>query len=229
LFGTGSSHLARYATRFDAVEINSSFYRSHQHKTYVRWAATVPSDFRFSVKMPRAITHAARLGGADEAIAGFCEEVAGLGEKLGAILVQLPPSLAYEASVAEAFFATLRRSTSVPVVCEPRHPTWFRPGVDGLWQRHLISRVAADPAPCEGAGRVAGAGPSHYWRWHGSPRIYYSEYGDVALEALAGQLRMHAADGLMAWCIFDNTALGHAVTNAFRLKELCRCGGSEDR
>ena len=61
LFGDGASHLARYATRFDVVEINSSFNRSHGHKTYERWAATVPARFRVSVKAPKAITHELRL------------------------------------------------------------------------------------------------------------------------------------------------------------------------
>ncbi len=65
LFGEGGSQLARYATCFDCVEINSSFYRSHQRKTYARWAAEVPDDFRFSVKLPKSITHQARLRDAD--------------------------------------------------------------------------------------------------------------------------------------------------------------------
>src|SRR5205085_4945044 len=60
LFDAGASHLARYATRFDAVEVNSSFYRPHAQATYARWAASVPRRFRFSVKLPKAITHDAR-------------------------------------------------------------------------------------------------------------------------------------------------------------------------
>ncbi|HTA66513.1 MAG TPA: DUF72 domain-containing protein [Xanthomonadaceae bacterium] len=221
LFGEGSSHLARYATRFAAVEINSSFYRPHLQKTYARWATTVPPDFRFSVKLPRAITHDARLIGADEAIADFCNEVAGLGVKLGAVLVQLPPSLVFDVGVAERFFGTLRRWTAAPVACEPRHPSWFGPDADRLWPLYLITRVAADPARCPAASHVAGDGPLRYWRWHGSPRIYYSGYEDEALKGLASQLRSHAAAGRTAWCIFDNTALGHAATDALRLQELC--------
>ena len=220
LFGDASSHLARYATRFDTVEINSSFYRPHQQKTYARWAATVPPDFRFSVKLPRTITHDARLIDVDEAIARFCNEVAGLGEKLGAVLVQLPPSLRFEAEIAEKFFATLRRSTAAPVACEPRHPSWFRPDVDELWLSCLITRVAADPARCPDASQVGRVGSLRYWRWHGSPRMYYSEYDHAVLKQLAAQLRLHAEAGRTAWCMFDNTALGHAVTDAIRLREL---------
>ena len=221
LFGEGGSHLARYATRFDTVEVNSSFYRPHQQKTYARWAATAPPGFLFSVKLPKAITHSARLVDADEAIAQFCDEVAGLGDKLGNVLVQLPPSLKFETGVAETFFAALCRRTQAPVACEPRHVSWFCPDADRLWQLYLITRVAADPARCPDASQVGGAGESRYWRWHGSPRMYYSEYGDAALKRLATQLRLHAGAGRTAWCIFDNTALGHAATDAIRLREFC--------
>jgi uncharacterized protein YecE (DUF72 family) len=103
LFGEGASHLASYATRFPAVEINSSFYRPHRAATYARWAATVPPAFRFSVKLPRAITHHARLKDSDAALDDFQGQIAGLGDKLGPILIQLPPSLHFDAAVAEKF------------------------------------------------------------------------------------------------------------------------------
>ena len=221
LFDDGDSHLARYATRFDTVEINSSFYRPHQQKTYARWAAGVPSSFRFSVKLPKAITHKARLVNAGEAIAQFCDEIAGLGENLGGVLMQLPPTLVFEAVVAETFFRTLRQRIAAPVACEPRHPSWFTPGVDKLWRLHAVTRAAADPARWPESSHVGGEGPWRYWRWHGSPRMYYSGYDDLALQELATQLQGHAGAGRTAWCILDNTALGHAVTDAIRLQELC--------
>src|SRR5665213_494195 len=95
-FPNTGSHLDRYGTRLKAVEINSSFYRPHQRTTYERWAASVPADFRFSVKLPRSITPNQRLTDCDDLLARFVEESAGLGAKLGVILVQLPPSLAYD-------------------------------------------------------------------------------------------------------------------------------------
>src|SRR5687768_14648643 len=95
LFGDGTSHLARYATRFDVVEINSSFHRPHRQQTYARWAESVPRHFRFSVKLPRVITHDARLHGVGDALTRFADEIAGLGAKLGGVLVQLPPSLVH--------------------------------------------------------------------------------------------------------------------------------------
>jgi uncharacterized protein YecE (DUF72 family) len=221
LFDEGESMLARYATRFDTVEINSCFYRPHRRQTYERWAATVPPGFRFSVKLPRSITHEARLVGGDELLARFLDEVAGLGEKLGGILVQLPPGLALEPRIADGFFARMRMRVDVPIACEPRHRTWFAPDVAALWVRYRIARVAADPARVPPAAQVAGHGDWHYWRWHGSPQIYYSAYDHAALRALAADLEANAQPDREAWCILDNTAAGHAIADAAKLQALC--------
>jgi uncharacterized protein YecE (DUF72 family) len=146
LTGEGESMLARYATRFSAVEINSSFYRPHQQRTYERWAASVPAGFRFSVKLPKAVSHDAALRGCGPALDRFLEETAGLGRRLGGLLLQLPPSHAFDARVAAGFFGLLRRRTDTPVVCEPRHASWFTPQAEALLGRHSVARVAADPA-----------------------------------------------------------------------------------
>ncbi|MGH8076737.1 MAG: DUF72 domain-containing protein, partial [Lysobacter sp.] len=158
LFGDGASHLARYATRFDVVEINSSFYRPHRSDTYARWAGVVPAPFRFSVKLPKTITHELRLQKTAKPLDRFAAEVAGLGKKLGGLLVQLPPSLGYDARVASTFFAMLRRRFNVPVACEPRHASWFEPGVESLWQRYDVARAAADLARLPAAAEAAGEG-----------------------------------------------------------------------
>jgi len=219
-FGADGSHLARYATRFDVVEINSSFYRPHAATTYARWAASVPPGFRFSVKLPKAITHEARLLRAGDALSRFAGEISGLGRSLGGVLVQLPPSLAFDARIADTFFATLRRRLDVPVACEPRHPGWFEPRVDVIWRRYDIARVAADPARLPGAAQPGGFGRWRYWRLHGAPRMYYDRYDDARLRAFADALGSGAKPGQSTWCIFDNTAAGHAVADAVRLQEL---------
>ena len=218
MFGEGESMLARYATRFNATEINSSFHRPHRRDTYQRWAATVPARFRFSVKLPRAITHDARLQGVARELDRFSGEVDGLGSKLAMLLVQLPPSLPFQARTAATFFAMLRRRFDVGIACEARHASWFAPEVEALWQRHGIARVAADPPVPDGASRDPGGDARvRYWRWHGSPRVYYSAYEDDALRVLSSA--MHASRGTR-WAIFDNTAHGHAVTDAMRLQSM---------
>lgn len=220
LFDRGDSMLARYATRFDAVEVNSSFHRPHRRSTYERWAATVPADFRFSVKLPRTVTHDARLQRCAAELDRFADEVAGLGRKLALVLVQLPPGLPFDARVATTFFAMLRRRVRADIACEPRHASWFEPRVDALWMRHRIARVAADPAVPVAAAAMPGGDPRwRYWRWHGSPRVYYSAYDDAALRRLADALRTSRRGG-RHWIVFDNTAHGHAVEDAARLQAL---------
>lgn len=208
------SHLERYAQRFPAVEINSSFYRSHRPQTYARWAASTPIGFRFAVKIPKEITHTRRLREADTPLERFLAEVGALGEKLGPLAVQLPPSLPFEADAAGAFFRGLRRRFASGVVCEPRHSTWFTPEADQVLVGFEISRVAADPSPIPGAAEPGGWPGLRYFRLHGSPRVYYSAYSEAYFDTLAAAL---ASSG--GWCIFDNTAAGEATANALGLLE----------
>jgi uncharacterized protein YecE (DUF72 family) len=222
LFGAGDSHLARYATRFDVVEVNSTFHRRHAAAVFARWAASVPARFRFSLKLSREITHDARLERTGDALTRFFDDASGLGDKLGGVLVQLPPSLAFDAAIAARFFAMLRRRCSAPVACEPRHPSWFDPAVDALWNAHAIARVAADRTRLQAATEPGGSAHAgwRYWRWHGSPRMYYSAYDDATLVRLSQQLEAHGSRTAPAWCIFDNTAAGHAVHDGARLQAL---------
>jgi uncharacterized protein YecE (DUF72 family) len=219
-FPPEGSYLERYAARFSAVEINSSFYRQHRHVVYQRWAAAVPPEFRFAVKIPRAITHDQALVAADVLLEVFLEEVAGLGARLGPVLVQLPPSLVLDADHAEEFFATLRRLYAGPVACEPRHASWFEPNAEQLMRRHGIARVAADPARVPAAAETGGDPGLVYHRLHGSPTMYRSDYDPPCIAALAEQLREAAAPRVERWCIFDNTTLGAATGNALSLASL---------
>lgn len=217
LMPSGGSHLERYARRFDAAEINTSFYRPHQRKTYERWAQSTPARFRFSVKIPKSISHDQGLAGCGALLDSFAAEVAGLGDRLGVLLLQLPPQLALEKRVAAGFFRALRKRIDAPVVCEPRHASWFTPDVDDWLAERRIARVAADPAKVAGGGEPGGWTGLAYYRWHGSPRIYYSDYDDASLAALGKRLAAHRRRGIPTWCIFDNTASSAALGNALAL------------
>jgi uncharacterized protein YecE (DUF72 family) len=201
------------------VEINSSFHRPHRPATYARWSAGVPTSFRFAVKLPKTITHGQRLQETGGLLDAFLGEAAGLGEKLGCFLVQLPPSLGFDPEVAADFFADLRARSSVPLACEPRHPDWFGPQADDLLRELGVARVAADPARVPEAGEPGGWPGLRYYRLHGSPRMYYSAYSGEYLAALAARLQADAAAGRTVWCIFDNTTLGAATGNALDLAE----------
>jgi len=214
-FPAEGSQLQRYAARLNAVEINSSFYRPHAAATYEHWAASVPAAFRCAVKIPKLITHDRSLLGAREPLTRFLEEATGLGGKLGPLLVQLPPSFAFDARRVGRFFALLRNHHTGAVVCEPRHVTWTSPAADRLLVDLQIARVAADPPRAAGLDVPGGWTGLEYYRWHGSPRAYFSNYSADALDALAS--RINAAAAPSTWCIFDNTGSGSAAGNALDL------------
>ena len=216
-FPAEGSALERYAGVFPGVEINSSFHRPHRGATWARWAASVPESFRFAVKIPKTITHQAKLVDAEALSAQFIEDVQPLGPKLAILLVQLPPKLAFDAAVAERFFSHVAALTDAAIACEPRNPSWFTEEADALLARRRVARVAADPAPVPAAAHPGGWPGLAYWRLHGSPAMYRSAYKEEALEAYAQQLRTTLAEGRPTWCMFDNTAAGQATANALAL------------
>ncbi|MEG3165214.1 DUF72 domain-containing protein [Sphingomonas sp. PB2P19] len=215
-FPADGSHLERYAQIFSAVEINSSFHRPHRRTTYERWAASVPPDFRFSVKIPKTISHTARLVDCADLLEAFLAETAGLGGKLDVLLLQLPPSFAYDHTVVGDFLDILRERlpSTVRIACEPRHASWFAEHADKCLAEHHVARVAADPVLVAGGEHPGGWDGFQYHRLHGAPRIYYSAYETPRLKALA-----ETADD-NAWCIFDNTASGAATGNALTVRDL---------
>lgn len=216
-FPAEGSHLERYAAVFNAVEINSSFYRPHQPKTYERWAASTPAHFRFAVKLPKTITHEAGLVGADDALARFAGEAGALGEKLGCILVQLPPKLALDPAAARTIFAALHARFTCLIACEARHASWFDATATQLLRDANVTRVLAHPVVAY-TGPFVPTAPTAYVRLHGSPRIYYSSYEPQQLADVQAWLARQPA----SWCIFDNTASGAAVPDALALQALGR-------
>jgi uncharacterized protein YecE (DUF72 family) len=211
------SHLERYATRFHCVEINSSFYRPHRRTTYERWADSVLDAFRFSVKVPKVVTHERRLSDCDPELGRFLEESSGLKNKLGVFLVQLPPSFQFDRATCKTFFTSLRSRSQIPIVVEPRHATWFTDQCDAILKDLDVGRVAADPGLLPIAGEPGGSRRVRYFRLHGSPDMYYSNYSDDELRAWLQ--KMNGANSGECWCIFDNTAAGAAFHNAGTLQQ----------
>jgi uncharacterized protein YecE (DUF72 family) len=216
-FPTGASHLARYAAVFPCVEINSSFYRPHKPDTYRRWAESVPRGFRFSAKVPKEITHVRGLRDYDAPLDRFLSEVLRLGENLGPLLIQLPPSARFDPEAAGPFLEDFRRRFDGLLALEPRHPTWFAPAPEAMLREWRIARAAADPAVVPAAAGPGGWPGLAYRRLHGSPKVYYSAYGADRLEAYARDLRAERTAS-ECWCIFDNTADGHAIPDALALR-----------
>jgi uncharacterized protein YecE (DUF72 family) len=222
----GQSGLPRYAEYFNAVEVNSTFYRLPRAQTIERWREGTPAGFRFTVKVPRSITHEGRLSGVEPELGELCERVARFERKLGALLIQLPASFEFEARLVERFISQLAGSTAAPLVFEPRHPSWFTDEATRLLVERDVARAAADPACCPAAAQPLPASRVVYFRWHGSPRMYFSAYlPERVAELGTSVLAARQSGGVRrdVYCFLDNTALGAAAVNALSLKaELMR-------
>jgi uncharacterized protein YecE (DUF72 family) len=210
-FALDGSSLERYTARLNCVEINSSFHRAHRTSTYARWAQSVPANFLFSLKVPKEITHKRRLVDCLDLLETFLEDTAALGDHLGPYVVQLAPSHAFNDD-AEAFLQQFRARYSGGIVCEPRHVSWAQGEAAEVLRSFCITRAGADPAPFAGAERSDPFGGFSYYRWHGSPRMYYSQYDETRLRQFAEQAAGDEAGE--TWCIFDNTAMDGATGNA---------------
>ena len=216
------SHLERYSRQLSCAEINSTFYRPSRESTWLRWVASVPDDFRFAVKAPKIISHEAALELTAESAAAldaFLAQARLLGPNLGPLLFQLPPSQSFDFNRARSFFENLSTLHVGPVVLEPRHATWFSAEADSLLSDLGIARAAADPAAVPEAAIPGGFRNLTYYRLHGSPRKYYSEYTREWLSRLSATLASQPAE-CEAWVIFDNTASGAALGNALELSRM---------
>ena len=201
------------------MEINSTFHRPHRASTFARWAASVPAGFRFSLKIPKTITHEAKLTGTRSLVEGFLKDIEPLGEAADCLLVQLPPKLEFEARRARAFFSFLRDRFPRSIAVEPRHASWFTPAGERLLRELRVARVAADPPRAPGGGEPGGWDGLVYHRLHGSPRVYYSSYDADFLDRLATRVAESSRAGTPTWCIFDNTTLGAGTSNALHVMD----------
>jgi uncharacterized protein YecE (DUF72 family) len=165
------------------------------------------------------MTHVAKLLNCDDLLAQFFDQISGLAEKLGPVLLQLAPSHTFDHGLVQEFLGTLREIHVGPVALEPRNASWFTPEVEKVLREFKIARVAADPAKGSPLAAMPGGGTGlQYYRLHGSPRIYWSAYDAEQIGSLATQLLDH--DSGECWVIFDNTAAGEALKNALELRSL---------
>jgi uncharacterized protein YecE (DUF72 family) len=211
-FPADGSGLTRYSGTFDFVEVNVTFYRAVRETTFASWAEQTPADFRFSVKLSRSVTHAARLS-ANARLEEALQPMRALGDKLAALLIQLPPTLDFNPARAEAFLARLRGLYAGMVAWEPRHPGWASSEAESLLAAHQVTPVITE-IPTPHTPRAPGG---EYVRLHGTPRRYRSSYPTDQLRDLAAWI----AEGTSpAYVVFDNTAGPAGVANGRELQEL---------
>jgi uncharacterized protein YecE (DUF72 family) len=213
--GCSKSHwLKFYAERFNSVEVNATFYRSMSRKTYETWREKTPNGFVWSVKANRYITHVKRLKDIAEPLKRFLGELAGLKEKLGVILFQLPPTLTFENKVFDVFCNFLPKNKCIAI--EARHPSWLEQQAQSSLKMHNIAWCISDTA---GRYPYLEAVTSHfiYIRLHGSSKLYVSEYTENEMNNWAEKIKTWDME---TYVYFDNDAMGHAPKNALRLKNL---------
>ena len=216
--GAGT-HLQRYAGIFNAVELNRTFYALPRAATVRKWVECVPEDFRFSLKLSKAITHELKFQKAIPALKEFIALAQEFGDKLGPILVQTPPSLEAEDHVLD-FLEQFRELFDRLIVLEPRHPSWTEIRTEARLRELRIARVAADPAKVPALATPGGDRSITYFQLHGSPRVYWSAYTDEMLAEWAQQVQEATRISRDVWVVFDNTARNAAFPNALRMREL---------
>jgi uncharacterized protein YecE (DUF72 family) len=205
----GDRMLAFYGERLPTVEINVSFYRMPTTKMLEDWKAQSPPSFRFAIKAHRRITHSKRLRDVDDDVRWLHERVTELGERLGPVLFQLPPSLRCDLALLESFLSTLRPLPYVAM--EFRHATWHQDAVYDLLRRHRVALcIAEDESACEPLVHTASFA---YYRLH---RLRYT---DEQLQAWAEHLRAHPRIR-PAFCYFTHETGPEAVTYARTLMTL---------
>lgn len=209
--------LEHYATRFDAVELNASFYRLPKREQVARWAAVTPAGFRFAVKAWRALTHLHRLEPRPDLLAAFLARIEPLGAKLGPVLFQCPPRFPADPPRLEAFLAVLPRH--LRAAFEFRDPSWHGDEIAELLDRRGAAFVTFELAGSRSPRRVTGG--LLYLRLHGHRHRYAGRYGPELLAAWAAWIAAERAKGHEAWIFFDNTDLeAAAVEDASTLRRL---------
>lgn len=210
--------LAYYAARFSTVEINSTFYHMPRVSTAEKWYQAVPGDFRFTLKINRYLTHTKRLIIDDESrpkLDEFITVATTLRDKLGRVLVQLPPSLRYDIDRLETFLKAV--DNRVPLAFECRYDSWFRDETVKLLNRYDVSWVIND-SPNRWPSAQYVTGKALYIRLHGNRELYKSSYRDDELAEWAAFIQEHANSE--AWVYFNNDYGGVGPANAATLQAI---------
>ena len=208
-----------YARQFCTTEINSSFYHLPKLETFANWCAKAPEGFRFAVKASRLITHVRRLRDVREQWETFLKHAAGLGEKRGPVLLQLPPSFKRTDELLAGFLELSGELGAGEVAFEFRDPSWFHPDVLEIALRHRAALVIADSERYPQAPGVPTAG-FVYLRFHGPGQMFSSLYTKEDLEPWAKRIVKWLAGGRDVYAYFNNDFEGHALTNARELRKL---------
>ncbi|MCA6066230.1 DUF72 domain-containing protein [Chryseobacterium sp. RG1] len=208
--------LSLYSQTFNCVEINSTFYRNPTAKTLLKWSDETPEDFRFFVKIPKTISHEKRLKDCNEEITEFCNHIHDhLKEKLSGFLYQFPPSFRNTEENIETILKNI--DFGYLNVIEFRHESWWDPQVFKILKEHEIVFSGVSFPGNLPEEVITNHSEVLYYRLHGKPVLYKSEYSTEFLNNLAEKIRKI---NKKTFIFFNNTWGNAAVTNSLYLKEL---------
>ncbi len=210
--------LRHYARQFNAVEVNASFYGRLLPGTCERWRLETPDGFRFAIKANRFLTHIRRLNFPPEALARQKEAAMALGEKLAAVVWQLPKGFHYDLPRLEGFAEALAVWRETPHALEFRDASWFCPEAADCLRRHGLAVCRSDAPDWPSWDEVTA--DLVYIRLHGHELTYVSAYSQAQLEELAARIEAWLAEKRQVHVYFDNTDGGHAPNDARRLLAL---------
>lgn len=203
--------LEEYASRFATVEINNAFYRLPSRDTFASWAERVPGDFVVAVKASRFLTHIKRLRDPAEPVHRLMSHAAGLGERLGPVLLQLPPTLKADPELLDACLARFPAGTRVAV--EPRHESWWTPRVREVLENREAALCWADvrARPVTPLWRTTGWG---YVRFHEGRAEDRPRYGSRSLATWVDRIATTWPRDADVYAYFNNDPGGAAVKDA---------------
>lgn len=214
-----SAFLRFYARHFDTVEINATHYRLPEAATLDHWRDTTGPDFLFACKASRYITHMKKLKDPEKTAQRFFEAIDHLKPKLGPVLFQLPPRWRVNSERLRLFLESL--PGDLRFAFEFREATWHSDQVFKLLGAHNAALCIHDHADCESPMLVTA--DFVYVRFHGTAAGYRGCYSESQLARWARRMVEWREQGKDVFCYFNNDAAGHAVTNAWRLRELAKC------
>lgn len=214
--------LEHHAAAWQTVEVNNAFYRLPRREVFEGWAARTPADYVVTVKASRFLSHVKRLREPAEPVNRLMDRVAGLGSKLGAVLLQLPPDLQLEVDRLDACLACFPPGTRVAV--EPRHTSWWVPEVHEVLVAHRAALVWADrgSVPLTPLWRTADWG---YLRLHAGGGEAVWPYDDAVLDRWAGLLAETWDDSETVYAYTNNDPGGAALRDGVRLAQRLRALG----
>ncbi len=218
------SRLTYYASLFNSVEINSSFYKIPMASTVIKWAESVPDNFQFTFKLSKAITHVKELKFNVDDVKPFIATIENIGNKKGCLLIQFPPSLKIEKiNQLEKLLINIQDANAKhlwKVAIEFRNNSWYQKEVYDLLNQYKISLVIHD-IPASATPIIDFDESFKYVRFHGPDKNYRGSYSDNFLYEYALHIKAWINEGKAVYIYFNNT-MGDAVKNLMTLNDFIK-------